>query len=136
MISGIPTEWYEFPPRMLIAGNNCFSRALVQVLQAGQIDIDCLQNDPAPLEDGSLPTALDSLERVLLCVDQRASAAETIWQHDRLWRWIEALTHAAEYHEVGYVFIVDEKNAEPIDSALQAEFGLSSGKEQNGIALW
>lgn len=132
----IPNQWYVEAPKMFIAGDSIFSKVLAQVLGASLLTSEMLQKGPEPLEVGSFPSVLDSVDRVLLCVEQTASTAEVIWQRDRLWHWFEALTSAADYHAVGFIFIVGDESAQCLDSALRVDSGLASLPGASGVTLW
>jgi hypothetical protein len=136
MPNGIPTQWYAEPPQMLVGPDGVYGRALAQVLGATGFTTEMLRRGPEPLQNGSFPNVFDSVQRVLLCVEERTSTAEVIWQHDRLRHWLELLTGAAEYHEVGFVFIAGEHDAQPLDALLRVELGLGSDQEASGITLW
>jgi len=136
MKAAIPSEWYDCPPRMLVTGCCFYARALAQLLRARQMTLEMLRYGPQPLENGSFPSVLDSVDRVLLCVEETVSTAEAIWQHDRLWHWLESLTGDAEYHEVGFIFIVGDQNAECLDAVLRVELGYGPLQDTKGITLW
>jgi len=106
------------------------------VFGAARVTPRMLKTGPKPLANGAFPTVLDSVTRVLLCVEHTMSAATAIWQHDRLWHWIESLTNSAEYHELGFIFVVNEDNAMLMKLLLQEVLGLKSRQKSNGIALW
>ena len=120
---------------MLVAGDGPFARTLAQVLSAGLISLVQLAGAPKPNEIGANPL-LDDLETVFLVMPETMSAPEALWHHHALWKWVQTLTRARNYHELGVVFVHGEDQTGMFEIALANGLGLERFNPAQGFMFW
>lgn len=83
-----------------MAGDGPYARTLAQMFGADYIRLDQFNGGPDTPENGALPDLLNDLKTVFLVIPEKLPLAQVLWHHHWLWRWVQRLAHASNYHQL------------------------------------